>query len=136
MPEVGTALRAEVRSRAKQRCEYCLIPEGFTLLSHEIDHIMAAKHGGASTADNLALSCTLCNKHKGTDLASIDPETGELERLFNPRGDQWHEHFELRSGQILARTSIGRVTVRLLQLNRLERIAERVLMLRAGLLLL
>ena len=136
MPEVSTALRAEVRSRARLRCEYCLVPEGLTLVPHEIDHIIAAKHGGGSGTDNLALSCTLCNRHKGTDLASIDPETGGLERLFNPRSERWHEHFELSGGKILARTSIGRVTVRLLQLNRLERIAERNPMLAAGLLLL
>jgi hypothetical protein len=136
MPEVSSALRAEVRSRAKRRCEYCLIPEGLTLVPHEIDHIIAAKHGGGSSTDNLALCCTLCNKYKGADLASIDPETGGLERLFNPRQEQWNEHFELSGGKILARTSVGRVTVRLLQLNRLERVTERELMLRAGLLLL
>jgi hypothetical protein len=136
MVEVSVALRAEVRSRAMRRCEYCLVPEDLALVSHEIDHIIAAKHGGASTPDNLALCCTLCNKHKGTDLASIDLETGKLERLFNPRREQWQDHFEFSGDKILARTSIGRVTVRLLQLNRLERIAERNLMLRAGLLLL
>jgi hypothetical protein len=95
---------------------------------------MASKHGGASSVDNLALCCTLCNKHKGTDLASIDPETGGLERLFNPRCEQWHEHFEFSGGTILARTAIGRVTIRLLQLNRPERVTERDLMQRAGLL--
>jgi 5-methylcytosine-specific restriction endonuclease McrA len=26
---------------------------------HTIDHIIAEKHGGATTADNLALACTL-----------------------------------------------------------------------------
>jgi hypothetical protein len=135
MHEGDSALRADVRSKAKQRCEYCLVPEGITLVPHEIDHIVAIKHGGGSSADNLALCCTLSNKHKGTDLSSIDPETGGLERLFNPRCERWHEHFELRGAEILAQTSIGRVTVRLLQLNRPERITERELMLRAGLLL-
>ena len=84
MPEISGALRAEVRSRAKGRCEYCFVPESFALVTHEVDHIIAAKHGGATLLDNLALCCTLCNKYKGTDLASIDPETGEMCRLFHP----------------------------------------------------
>jgi len=39
----------------------------------------------------------VCNKHNSADLASIDPETGEMQRLFNPRRDQWREHFDLRA---------------------------------------
>jgi hypothetical protein len=132
MSDVGAALRAEVRSRARGRCEYCLVPDSMTLAGHEIDHIVATKHGGGTDSENLALCCTLCNKHKGSDLASIDMETGAMERLFHPRRDRWHEHFELRNGQILALTSIGRVTVRLLQLNRSERSREREAMIRAG----
>ncbi|WP_437581836.1 HNH endonuclease signature motif containing protein [Sorangium sp. So ce887] len=48
-----------------------------TLAAHEVDHLVALKHGGATLPENLALSCVLCNKHKGTDLASIDGETGD-----------------------------------------------------------
>ena len=133
MADVSAALRAEVRSRARFRCEYCLWLESLTLVGHEVDHIIAVKHGGETVAENLALCCTLCNKHKGSDLASIDRETGDMERLFHPRRDQWREHFELRGGEIVARTAIGRVSVRLLQLNRLERIREREVMIQAGL---
>lgn len=128
MPDVSAVLRAQIRARARHRCEYCLVSESLTLALHEVDHIIAAKHGGATTADNLALCCTLCNKHKGSDLTSIDPETGEMERLFHPRRDHWEDHFELRGGEILARSAIGRVTVRLLRLNRPERISEREIM--------
>jgi HNH endonuclease len=110
------------------------VPESLTLVGHEVDHIIAAKHAGGASAENLALCCALCNKYKGTDLASIDPETGELQRLFHPRRDRWYEHFELRGGEILAHTAIGRVTVRLLQLNRRERVRERDTMIQAGLL--
>ena len=46
-----------------------------------------------------------------TDLASIARETGEMQRLFHPRRDQWREHYELRGGEIVARTAIGRVSV-------------------------
>ncbi len=132
MPEIGAALRAEVRSRAAGRCEYCLVPEELTLVPHEVDHIIAMKHGGGTASGNLALCCTLCNKYKGSDLASIDPESGEMQRLFHPRSDQWHEHFQLRDGTIFPLSPIGRVTVRLLQLNRMERVNERKLMFRSG----
>ena len=68
---IPTALRCVVCERANYCCEYCLIPEAFTFASHEIDHIIARKHGGKTTAENLALSCTICNQHKGSDLASF-----------------------------------------------------------------
>jgi 5-methylcytosine-specific restriction endonuclease McrA len=51
-----------VRARARECCEYCLIPEQFTLASHWVDHIVAEKHGGETAEENLALSCVLCNQ--------------------------------------------------------------------------
>src|SRR5262245_35673880 len=45
-------------------------------------------------ASNLALACFDCNRYKGSDLASLDPETGSLTPLFNPRLDDWSTHFE------------------------------------------
>jgi len=134
MAEIRAALRARVRDRAKGRCEYCLVPEGVTLIGHELDHIIAVKHGGHAVSENLALCCTLCNKRKGSDIASIDPETGAMEVLFHPRRDSWQEHFEVRDGLISGRTAVGRATVRLLQLNRLERVKERLFLLQANLL--
>lgn len=131
---VPAALRRRVHERAGGACEYCLIPEGMTFAPHEVDHIVAQKHGGTTEEANLALSCTLCNKHKGTDLASIDPETGELTPLFHPRRHRWSEHFELANEQLAALTPIGRVTVRLLQLNHPDRLEERALLLAADLL--
>jgi HNH endonuclease len=106
------------------------VPGKLTLVPHEVDHIISTKHGGGTTSDNLALCCTLRNKYKGSDLASINPERGEMQRLFHPRHDQCREHFQLRDGTIIPLTSIGRVTLRLLQLNRTERVNERKLMFR------
>jgi hypothetical protein len=110
------------------------MPEFVALVEHQLDHIVAAKHGGEARLENLALCCAVCNKHKGTDLASIDPESGEMLRLFDPRRDRWYEHFELRGAEIVARTGVGRVTVRLLRLNRTERLREREILLTVGLL--
>jgi len=47
--------------------------------SHQVDHIVSRKHGGLSTQENLAYACVECNRHKGSDVASIDQI---LERLF------------------------------------------------------
>lgn len=131
---ISSTLRRLVYERAKGCCEYCLTPEAAVFASHEVDHIIAEKHGGATEADNLALSCTLCNKHKGSDLASIDPATGEITPLYHPRSQHWQDHFSISGAEIVPLTSIGRVTVRLLQFNRPDRLQERQLLLEAGLL--
>ncbi len=128
---IPSALRRFVCNRAKGCCEYCLISETTAFLPHEIDHVIAEKHGGLTEAENLALSCTLCNKHKGSDIASIDPETGEVVPLYNPRRDKWHEHFQLSGAEFMPLTPKGRVTVRLLQLNRPDRVEERKLLIEA-----
>jgi HNH endonuclease len=128
MPDIESAIRDFVRSRAAGLCEYCRISERFTLAEHEIDHVIAVKHGGLTVEENLALCCTVCNRFKGSDIASIDPETGELTPLFHPRRDRWDAHYQFRSGEILALTASGRVTLRLLRMNRPTRIKERLLL--------
>ncbi len=131
---ISAALRRTVYERAGGCCEYCLIPETAVLAVHEIDHIIAQKHGGLTETDNLALSCAICNKHKGSDLASIDQVTGELAALYHPRRQQWQEHFQLKDGVLIPLTQTGRVTVRLLQLNSPCRIQERNLLIQSGIL--
>ncbi|HIK33450.1 MAG TPA: HNH endonuclease [Oscillatoriales cyanobacterium M4454_W2019_049] len=81
-------------------CEYCLIAETDRVSGCHVDHIISAKHGGATTADNLACACTFCNLQKGSDLGSIVWRTGELVRFFHPRRDAWHTHFRLEGSMI------------------------------------
>jgi len=131
---IPAALRRLVRERARECCEYCLIPETVTFATHAIDHVIAEKHGGPTTAENLALSCVICNGHKGSDLASVDPDTGAIVPLFHPRQQQWSEHFRLSGVHIEPLTATGRVTVRLLQLNHPDRLEERKLLVVAGVL--
>lgn len=131
---IPAALRRLVYERAAGRCEYCLIPESAVFATHEIDHILPQKHGGKTEANNLALSCALCNKYKGSDLASLDPETQRIVPLYHPRQDRWSDHFQLHEAQFVPRTPIGRVTIRLLQLNHPDRVAERALLITASLL--
>ena len=70
----------------------------------------------------------LCNRYKGSDVASIDPVTGEAVRLFHPRRDRWADHFRMDSEVIEPLTESGRATVRLLRLNVAERVAERAIL--------
>ncbi len=122
---IPAALRRLIEERANRLCEYCLLPADITFFPHEIDHVIAEKHGGETNADNLAFTCWRCNRHKGSDLGSFDPDTGAFSFLFNPRTQQWDEHFKFEELQIVGLTSEGRTTARLLQLNSDERLTER-----------
>lgn len=122
---VPARLRDQAQRRAGGRCEYCLIHEDDVLLSHEPDHIIARKHGGQTIAENIAWACFLCNRFKGSDIASIDPSTQEIVRLFQPRTDGWQDHFEIEKGRIIGRTPEGRATAEMLRLNRPECVETR-----------
>ena len=130
---VPSELRRLVRDRADHRCEYCLIHEEHALLPHEPDHIVATKHRGETSEANLAWTCFVCNRAKGSDLSSIDTETNQLVRLFNPRADRWNDHFVLKpDGRISPQTDIGRVTEFLLRLNRPELLEIRQILARTS----
>lgn len=122
---IPAELRRLVIERASGHCEYCLIHQDVSIYSHEVDHIIALKHGGQTRADNLALSCLSCNRYKGSDLATIDPINDEIVPLFNPRRQVWGEHFLLNDARIEGITQIGQATSRLLKLNAPNRILER-----------
>jgi hypothetical protein len=122
---IPTTLRRQVIERAQNRCEYCLLPADVAFFPHEVDHVIAEKHGGATNLDNLAFACWRCNRHKGSDLTSFDPQTGQLSPLFNPRTQVWTEHFTYESNSIIGLTPEGRTTVHLLRLNSEERLLER-----------
>jgi HNH endonuclease len=122
---LSATLRQLVSQRASGACEYCRIHQTFSIYSHEIDHVIAIKHGGESTDDNLVLACLPCNRHKGSDLTSIDPLTGVITPLFNPRTQIWSEHFQIEGGSILGITAIGRTTIFLLQIDEISRIQLR-----------
>jgi hypothetical protein len=106
-----------VRSRAGSACEYCRIPATVYAGLFTTEHIIARQHGGSDRDDNLAFACARCNLHKGPNIAGLDPETGELTRLFNPRADNWGDHFGWSGHVLVGRTPIGRTTVRVLAMN-------------------
>ena len=110
-------LRQLVWSRAEGICEYCRMPQPYDRLPFQIDHIIARQHGGDDAAENLALSCLACNTHKGPNIAGVDPATGEIVRLFNPRRDKWREHFRWAGPELAGQTQEGRATVVVLAIN-------------------
>ena len=117
MTYISAALRHLVIERAGNCCEYCRLSQNDNFLPFEIDHIIAEKHEGKTTADNLCLSCPRCNVFKGSDIASIDRQSGTLTFFFNPRTQNWADHFRLDKGTIEPLTPEGRVTVKLLRIN-------------------
>jgi 5-methylcytosine-specific restriction endonuclease McrA len=83
---MNATLRALVRERARDRCEYCgLHQEDSPLALLHVEHIVPKAHGGSDDPGNLALACVDCNLHKGPNLTGIDPATGEVTALFHPR---------------------------------------------------
>lgn len=118
-------LRQVVIERAQSRCEYCRIHQNFSPYTHEVDHLLARKHGGRTELENLALACLPCNRRKGSDLTTLDPVSGEIVPLFNPRRQKWDEHFILQGAYIVGKTAVGRATVFLLNLNAAPRLTKR-----------
>ena len=125
--------RQLVRLRASERCEYCRLPEAADEWPFHVEHIIARQHGGDNSDDNLCWACIRCNVHKGTNLASIDPQTGQRTSLFDPRRQNWTDHFAVLDAQVVGLTAIGRATVRLLHMNDHRRIELRRELIEQGL---
>jgi hypothetical protein len=130
---MDAATRALIWARAESRCEYCRIHQEQVELRHHLEHIVARKHGGLDDPSNRCVACERCNLFKGSDLTGIDPATGEVERLFNPRTQVWADHFELRGPLIVGRTGTGRATVRVLSMNAGQRLQLRAVLVAYGL---
>jgi hypothetical protein len=125
--------RALVRFRAARRCEYCrLHEEDLPLFPFHVEHIVALKHGGKDSPANLAWSCHLCNLAKSSNLSGLDPATGRVAVLFNPRKQRWARHFQWDGSRLEGRTASGRATVAVLNVNAPHRVELRELLTAAG----
>jgi len=126
-------IRQVVRLRARDSCEYCLLP---TTGQFQIDHVIPnarwqdymdsllsdieppdiGRHG-PDHLDNFAWSCAFCNAAKrqrvGARIAS------QMIRLFDPRIDHWPDHFTFMHHYlfIVGVTPLGVATQQILGFN-------------------
>ncbi len=108
------------------------MPQEFDPLAFQIDHVIATQHLGPTVEANLALACYACNRHKGPNIAGFDLQTQQTVPLFNPRRDDWSEHFRWRGPELVGVTPVGRVTVHVLAVNLDFRVALRRALIREG----
>ena len=118
-PYFPVDLERRVRAAATNRCGYCQSPQYLVMARLEMEHIIPRSKGGSDDESNLWLSCPLCNGHKSDKTHAIDPETGQLVPLFNPRTQSWFEHFRWTSDglRIAGLSPIGRETAAALHLD-------------------
>lgn len=85
--------------------------------------------GAGDDLRNLCLSCASCNLSKAKATSAVDPATGEIAPLFNPREQRWDEHFRwTHSGMVVEGLSpVGR-----LRMNRPRIVGARAVWVRAG----
>jgi HNH endonuclease len=113
------ATRQYVRERAKYLCEYCHSPEEISTSRFTIDHIKPRSLDGTDDVNNLALACSRCNQRRYNFTVASDLETQSEVALFNPRSQQWQQHFIWTEDgtKIIGVTPIGRATCDRLDVN-------------------
>lgn len=129
-PYIPTSIKNLVIKRANGYCEYCYVPSNFVPETFPMEHILAFSLGGLSDPENLALACSKCNGHKYTKLTHLDPLTNKETLLFHPRKDYWLDHFQWSEDKtlIIGLTPKGRATIDLLDVNRVENVNLRKLL--------
>lgn len=118
-------LREVLSQRTGNLCEYCRASPLAEFWPYQIEHIIALVHGGTDDLNNLAFACRRCNEFKGPNIATLDPETGILVPLFNPRTQRWEDHFKAEGPGVSGVTPVGRGTVQLLRTNETNRLEVR-----------
>jgi hypothetical protein len=110
---IPVEVERRVREAARQRCGYCLSPQHLVMARLEVEHILPLAKGGTDDETNLWLACPICNGHKSDKVEALDPETGVVTPLFNPRTQRWVDHFHWAPDglQIIGVTPVGRATV-------------------------
>ncbi|RCJ23472.1 HNH endonuclease [Nostoc sp. ATCC 43529] len=116
---IPESLKTQVAASDKGRCSYCLTTEANSGIPMSYDHIKPRSKGGETTFENICLACRSCNEFKADSTEAIDPLTGEITPLFNPRTQKWFDHFTWSSDatKIEGLTTIGRATIVCLRTN-------------------
>ncbi|MCX6031063.1 MAG: HNH endonuclease [Chloroflexi bacterium] len=129
----GTLL-ARLHRQAGALCGFCRTSSRIIGQPLTVEHIIPRARGGSSDEENLWLSCRRCNEYKGAQIEAVDPRTGQVVSLFNPRRQSWNEHFAWSGdgARIIGLTSCGRATVNALQLNNDDIVAARLIWVAVG----
>ena len=125
MKRIPARLRRLVLRRGAGLCEYCHLSQAGQEASFHVDHITPRAAGGQTVAENLALACVSCSLRKAARETAVDPNTGNEVPLFDPRRDDWSEHFAWQGVRLIGLTPSGRATTTALDLNRLLILAIR-----------
>ncbi|MCC7208889.1 MAG: HNH endonuclease [Anaerolineae bacterium] len=114
---IRSEARRLVYDRAQGCCEYCQTCEVNSGQVMQVDHIDPE---AGDTLDNLCLACWSCNNYKRQATTAEDPETAAQVPLYNPRTQDWADHFAWEYGATWVRglTATGRATVMRLKMNR------------------
>lgn len=115
---IPASLRSQVIERAENRCEYCHLHQAGQEASFHVDHVTPIKSGGETTLENLALACVSCSLHKSAKEFVPDPEINHLVSIFNPRQQNWADHFQWVGFHMTGLTATGRATIEALRQNR------------------
>ena len=92
-PQIPVRLLRQVRHRAGDVCEYCRLPQASQEATFHVDHVSPRSQGGPTELANLALACVTCSLHKAARTTATDPKTGKPASVFNPRTENWSDHF-------------------------------------------
>lgn len=134
MTNLSDSTRQRVRQRAHHRCEYCLSHQDYVMGRLQIDHVIPVVKDGPDDEENLCLACELCNQYKWTKTDGFDTLSGQRAPLFNPRQQNWKDHFawNQNGSKISGLTAIGRATVIALRRNNTLAVTVRQNWVRAG----
>jgi hypothetical protein len=111
MRYIPATLHRLVVERARDYCEYCGLAQAGQAATFHVDHVFPIAAGGKTVAENLALACVSCSLRKSAKQYAIDPVTDQVAPIFNPRTQEWREHFAWQGTHIVGLTATGRSTL-------------------------
>ncbi len=116
---ISENLRNQIADNDKGQCCYCKTNAANSGIPMTHDHIKPISKSGENTFENICLACRSCNEFKSDLVEAIDPLSGEITSLFNPRIQKWSDHFVWSSDatRIEGLTTIGRATITCLRMN-------------------
>ena len=132
--KISEALRLSIAQKFKSRCAYCQTQQQISGVRLTVDHIVPESLGGKTEDENLCLACWDCNLYKAARLAVFDDVSQKRVRLFHPQQQYWSDHFgwSLDGSLMIEKTSVGRVSISALRMNRAELVLSRKLWTKVG----